>query len=144
MRIFGPHTSRPAIEHQKEVKKTDIAVSQMIRAQPGNCMTCGMEHEVYDCGHFMRREIMATRFHPWNIGKQGLKENRFEGGRTFEYGLAIDEKYGSGTAAFLHNLSKTIEPWSIAELQQLRHAARLGPRAYEQLYWELRPMHLKK
>jgi hypothetical protein len=31
MRIFGCHTSRPATEHQKEVRKTDIAVSKVIR-----------------------------------------------------------------------------------------------------------------
>jgi hypothetical protein len=143
MRIFGSHASRPATEHRKEIKKTDIAVSEMIRAQPGNCMTCANEHKVYDCGHFMRRKLMATRFHPWNIGKQGVKENRFEGGRTFEYGLAIDAKYGAGAAAFPHKLSKTIEPWSIVELQQLRSAARVGSRAYEQLYQELRPHHFR-
>lgn len=141
MRIFGAHTSRPASEHQAEIRKTDIAVSKMIREQAGPCMTCGEEHEVYDCGHFRRRELMPTRFHPWNLGKQGRKENRFEGGRMFEYGLAIDAKYGAGTALFLKKLSETIEPWTITELQQLRSAARMGARVYEAVYFELRPEH---
>ena len=37
-----------------------------------------------------------------------------------------------------NQLSKKIEPWSTIELQQLRSAARMGPRVYEQLYFELR------
>ena len=144
MRIFGAHTSRPASEHQAEIRKTDIAVSKMIRENATECITCGEPHEVYDCGHFRRREIMATRFHPWNIHPQGRKENRFEGGRMFEYGLAIDEKYGAGTALFLKKLSEKIEPWTTTELQQLRSAARMGHQVYEQLYWELRPSHFMK
>ena len=131
MRIFGAHTSRPATEHQKEVRKTDIAG---LENDPGQgfreCITCGSDKEQMDCGHFRRRELMATRFHPMNLNSQGVKENRFEGGRTFEYGQVIDQKYGRGWAAFLNELSKKIEPWSIAELQQLRSAARMGPRAY--------------
>ena len=141
MRIFGAHTSRPASEHQAEIRKTDIAVSKMIRENGTECITCGEPHEVYDCGHFRRRELMSTRFHPWNIHPQGRKENRFEGGRMFEYGLAIDKKYGPGTALFLKQLSEKIEPWTIPELQQLRAAARMGPRVYEQFYFEIRQSH---
>ena len=43
-----------------------------------------------------------------------------------------------GTADFLHKLSMKLEPWDTRELDQLRAAARMGPRAYEQLYFELR------
>jgi hypothetical protein len=43
----------------------------------------------------------------------------------------------------LNELSKKIEPWSMTELQQLRSAARMGLRAYEQLYFELRPAQRK-
>jgi hypothetical protein len=49
-----------------------------------------------------------------------------EGGRTFEYEQAFNQKYSGGWAAFLNELSKKIEPWSTAELQQLRSAARMG------------------
>jgi hypothetical protein len=76
-----------------------------------------------------------------NLNSQGVKENRFEGGRTFEYGQAIDQKYGEGWAAFLNELSKKIEQWSIAELQQLRSAARMGYQVFRQLYFSLRPHH---
>ena len=69
---------------------------------------------------------MATRFHPYNVNSQGVKENRLEGGRTYEYGVAIDKKYGAGTATFLKKLSRTIEPWETREQDQLTAAARLG------------------
>jgi hypothetical protein len=59
----------------------------------------------------------------------------------FEYGLALDDLYGPGTALFLKKLSEQIEPWTINELQQLRSAARMGTRPYTQLYFELRPQH---
>ena len=113
----------------------------MIRARDSICITCDQPHEVMDCGHFRRRELMATRFHPMNLNAQGVKENRFEGGRTFEYGIAIDKKYGTGWSAFLNELSKKIEPWTTTELQQLRAAARMGSAVYITLYRELRPHH---
>ena len=141
MRVFGQHKSRPASDHQKAVYKLDAAVSKMVREQPGLCITCDSEHQSYDCGHFRRRELMATRFHPWNIHKQGKKENRFEGGRMYEYGIAIDKLHGKGTAQFLYKLSQKIEPWTITELEQLTSAARMGYPVYCQLYFTLRPAH---
>jgi hypothetical protein len=36
---------------------------------------------------------------------------------------AEERKYGEGWAAFRNELSKKVEPWTIAELQQLRSAA---------------------
>src|SRR5580693_9316658 len=111
MRIFGQHNSRPGSDHQKAVHKLDAEVSKMVRARDTVCITCDQPHAVYDCGHFRRRELMTTRFHPMNVNAQGVKENRFEGGRTFEYGLAIDKKYGKGWAQFLDTLSRRIEPW---------------------------------
>lgn len=137
----GTWRKRPQTEHQREIHKTDAAVSKMVRARDSECITCDQPHEQMDCGHFRRRELMSTRFHPMNLNAQGVKENRFEGGRTFEYGQAIDRKYGEGWAAFLNELSKEIEPWSVTELQQLRAAAKMGQRVYELVYFELRPHH---
>ena len=137
----GPWRKRPQNEHQKAIHLTDIAVAKMIRERDQNCITCDEVHEAMDCGHFRRRELMSTRFHPMNLNAQGAKENRFEGGRTYEYGLAIDRKYGAGCAEFLNQLSRKIEPWTVQELEQLRSAARMGPRVFEQLYFEMRPAH---
>lgn len=50
---------------------------------------------------------MATRFDYRNVASQCKKENHFEGGKPYEFGLAIDERFGKGTAAKLFKLSKT-------------------------------------
>lgn len=141
MRIFGQHKHHGTGDRQKEVKKLDIALSKLVRAYEESCITCGSTQEQCDNGHFRRRECMSTRFHPMNVHRQGVKENRFEGGKPFEYGLALDEKYGDGAALFLFNLSKETCQWSIEELQQLTSAAKMGYHPYCQLYYELRPHH---
>jgi hypothetical protein len=65
------------------------------------------------------------------------KCNRFEGGRPYEFGIAIDKRWGKGTAARLYKLSQTTKQWEIKELEQLTSAARHSYLAYTQLYDEL-------
>ena len=80
---------------------------------------------------------MATRFDCRDLAGQCKKENRFEGGKPYEFGLAIDDKFGKGTAAKLFTLSKTTEQWEIRELEQLTSAARHSYLAYTTLYDQL-------
>jgi|KBSMisStaDraftv2_1062788.scaffolds.fasta_scaffold162082_1 hypothetical protein len=49
---------------------------------------------------------MATRFDYRNVAGGCKKENRFEGRKPYEFGLAIDGRFGKGTAAKLFKLSK--------------------------------------
>jgi len=136
-------------EHQAKIEATDRAVSLMIRERDRDeaCIACGKCHKDYDAGHYRRRELMPTRFHPLNINHEGSGCNR--GTHNNKYGMKdmdlyrenLDKKWGDGTAQFLYKLSQKIEPWETTELEQLRTAARMGPRAYEQLYFELRPHH---
>jgi hypothetical protein len=88
---------------QKAIAKLDVAFGQMIRARDAQlgCITCGRADVPTDAGHFIRREKMSTRFSPMNVNAQCRKENRFEGGHTYEYGVALDCKYFKGTAARL-------------------------------------------
>jgi hypothetical protein len=144
MRIFGHHkqSSRPLNEHQQALKTTQIVVNKMIRERDFGlpCITCGGFHQLF-AGHFRTSTNTTTRFHPYNLAGQCNSCNSFNGGMTYEYGLAIDRKYGKGWAAFLEKLARAKENWTTKELEQLRSAARMGPRAYQQLYFELRPHH---
>jgi hypothetical protein len=129
-------------DHQKAVHALDRALSKLVRSHFRNqCATCIHPHAEYDCGHFVKRERMATRFHPFNVFPQGTKENRFEGGKEWEFGRAIDAMHGSGAAQFLKELSRPIHKWDTLELQTLADAARRGWRVYEQTYFMLRPGH---
>ncbi|HLY40455.1 MAG TPA: recombination protein NinG [Terracidiphilus sp.] len=145
----GPWRTHSRNEHQSTIAATDRAVSLMIRERDRNepCIACGKPHKEYDAGHYRRRELMSTRFHPMNLNREGKGCNR--GTHNTKYAMKdmdlyrenVDKKWGAGTAQFLYKLSQTIEPWETRELEQLRTAARMGPRAYEQLYFELRPSH---
>jgi hypothetical protein len=130
------------MSHQKALKNTQIAVNKMIRERDAGlaCITCDGFHQLY-AGHFRTSTHTTTRFHPHNLHGQCNSCNSFNGGMTYEYGLAIDRKYGEGWAAFLTKLARAKENWTTEELSQLRSAARMGYPVFLQLYRELRPHH---
>lgn len=121
-------------EKQKAVHKLDTALSTLIRSNGEACATCGQQHDVYDCGHFRRREYMSTRFDYKNVAKQGVKENRFDGGKPYEFALYIDKKWGKGTAQKLYKRSQEIWQWEVKELDCLTDCAKRGFNVYKQQY----------
>ena len=108
-----------------------------------------------ECGHFITRERMATRYHPMNVNAEGEGCNKLHRcgmnpDKGYPYGLAIDNRYGEGAAKFLWNLAypkheknkiAEDEGWTTDELSTLRAAAKKGDRVYEAIYYELRPHH---
>ena len=73
------------------------------------CFTCGKVAHYKDgmqCGHFMSRRHMATRFHELNQ-VQCIKCNMFEQGMQYVFGINLDAKYGEGTAEELQFLART-------------------------------------
>jgi hypothetical protein len=129
-------------EHQKAIAATQTAVNAMIRERDAGqpCISCGKPRKL-EAGHFRNSNQGTTRFHPWNLNGQCATCNRYSGGVTYEYGVALDRKWGRGTAAFIERLSRKIEPWETRELGTLRDAARRGARVYEQTYFTLRSGH---
>jgi hypothetical protein len=101
------------------------------------CISCPEIHPVIDAGHFRRRELMTTRWDYRNVNGQGVKENRFEGGRTYEQSLEIDRRWGRGVAKELMRKSAQIRQWDIRDLDVLTDAARRGFFVYKQVYDEL-------
>jgi hypothetical protein len=144
MRLHGvhKHSSRPLDEHQKALKTTQTAVNKMIGERDAGlaCVTCD-SMKASSAGHFRTSTNVATRFHPFNLHLQCRSCNEFNGGMTYEHALAVDRIHGKGWAAFLEKLARKPEIWTIMELQLLRAAARMGPRVFNQVYFELRPNH---
>lgn len=72
------------------------------------CITCGTLHpwNAGDAGHFISRDHKATRYDPRNSNFQCAYCNRFQSGRQYEHGMAIDKKWGAGTAEQIKNLSQ--------------------------------------
>lgn len=95
-------------------KKCDKYFSKYIRHRDtdhrgiGRCITCPKHVSVKnaDAGHFINRDRAATRYDERNVNLQCRKCNRFQSGNQYEHGLAIDRKYGEGTAEELLQKSK--------------------------------------
>jgi NinG protein len=98
--------------------KADKVFSIWIRKRDGGrCITCdGVGNQA---GHFMSRRFSATRFNEQNVNGQCAQCNVFEHGRRYEYGLALDIKYGSGTAEKLSKLAQTHHSFTREELEEI-------------------------
>ena len=68
------------------------------------------------CGHFMSRTHLSTRWNEQNTSGQCAGCNVFRAGRQYEHGKAIDKKYGAGTAERLTRESKMVSKHSIADI----------------------------
>ena len=68
----------------------------------GHYKTGGMQN-----GHFQSRRFMATRYsEDGNCEVQCVACNMFRGGEQYKFALALDSKYGLGTAEELEILSR--------------------------------------
>lgn len=92
----------------KLTKKADKHFSLLIRARDRDepCITCPSypEGAAAHAGHFVTRGCKLTRFDPHNVNKQCNYCNTFRDGEQYKHGVAIDKKYGVGTAAELVEL----------------------------------------
>ena len=74
------------------------------------CFTCSKVAHYKDgmqCGHFQSRRFLPTRFDEENCQNQCVKCNMYSQGEQYKFGLALDGKYGEGTAEELEYLAKT-------------------------------------
>lgn len=108
-------------------KKLDEVFSKFIRLRDTNdegigyCVDCGarVTWEHIQCGHFMVRERMSTRWDEQNCAGQRDGCNMEGSGRQYEMGLGLDQRYGKGTADKLVAMSHHTRQWTPPELQEL-------------------------
>jgi Bacteriophage Lambda NinG protein len=84
------------------------------------CIDCGTHiqwHQV-QCGHFRRRELMPTTWDERNCNAQWGYCNGPLKGREYEYGVALNIKYGPGTAEELCQLSHKEANFTREELDE--------------------------
>jgi len=72
------------------------------------CVTCGkpMTLKTSQCGHFISRRHFSTRWEEKNCAAQCYACNMHNQGKQYEFGLAIDNRFGVGTAQKLLIQSK--------------------------------------
>ena len=85
------------------------------------CITCGkVSHykKGIQNGHFQSRRFMATRYDEQNCFSQCVACNMFRGGEQFRFALALDAKYGEGTAQELEFLARTIVKFTRVDYEE--------------------------
>lgn len=114
-------------DERKDIEKLDRIFSEFIRLRDADknglcrCITSGefVHWTECDAGHFVTRDNMATRWDEQNVNAQSRKDNRFLSGRQYEHGLAIDKKYGPGTASKLIVKSRGVCKWQPFEIKKM-------------------------
>jgi hypothetical protein len=93
----------------------------------GFCCTCGrhITFETCDCGHFISRDRIATRWNEHNAHGQCRACNRFQSGKQYEHGLHVDKVHGKGTAEKLLWKSKAPVNFSEEEIKAMSKRFRL-------------------
>jgi hypothetical protein len=85
------------------------------------CFTCGNVNNYkvgMQNGHFMSRQFMATRYDEQNCQVQCVGCNMFKFGEQFKFSLALDYKYGKGTAEDLLHKSRQINKMSSKDFEE--------------------------
>jgi hypothetical protein len=85
------------------------------------CFTCGNVNNYkvgMQNGHFMSRQFMSTRYDEQNCQVQCVGCNMFKFGEQFKFSLALDYKYGKGTAEDLLHKSRQINKMSSKDFEE--------------------------
>lgn len=107
------------------VKKLDAVFSTYIRQSYANdfgmssCYSCSKIAHWKDlqCGHFISRAHMNTRWDEKNVRSQCVGCNVFKNGNMVEYSYRLLKEIGEGGMDELMEKKKETRQWSISELK---------------------------
>ena len=96
--------------------KLDAVFSQYIRLRDARkdgtfrCISCnrGLPFDQADCGHYINRQHMATRFSEKNCNAQCRSCNRFDEGNMQGYRRGLIAKYGEPTVLLLESMKNQV------------------------------------
>lgn len=85
------------------------------------CISCGrlLPFDQSDCGHYINRQHMATRFNEKNCNAQCRKCNRFDEGNIQGYRRGLIAKYGEPTVLMLEAMKNQINKISDFEYRTM-------------------------
>ena len=105
------------------MNKLDTVFSEFIRLRDSRddgtfvCISCGrlLPYEQADCGHYIKRKHMSTRFSEKNCNAQCRSCNRFDEGNIQGYRRGLVAKYGEQAVILLEASKNRIN--KIAEFE---------------------------
>jgi len=107
-------------------KELDRVFSLYIRAKfPPRCYTCGKVGVSLQCGHFISRQYLATRWDENNCRPQCIGDNIFGNGKTFDFEEALKKEIGNDVVEQLkkkrHEIWKLDRAWYVAEIERYKN-----------------------
>lgn len=114
-------------EKEKLIRKLDIWFSKYIRLRDVGengyfrCISCQrvLSYEYMECGHYIPRSNMATRFDEKNCNGQCVTCNRIKLGNSREYRAGMLLKYGGIPVLVLETRKNAVKSWSRYEMEEL-------------------------
>ena len=122
--------ARKALKSVSQLKKeADKYHSIYIRMRDADhrgvvtCITCPVQKhwKQIQCGHFVKRSVSLLRYDEENTNAQCVSCNMFKNGEQYAYSLALDKKYGDGTAERLWEQRFTTHSFTREELLSIIH-----------------------
>lgn len=115
---------KPTITKLK--KKADAIFSKYIRLKYslngiGECYTCLRKFPIgqLQCGHFVPRQHLATRYLEMNCRSQCVACNVFKKGNYTEFAARLVGEGGSGILDLLNTLKNTTKPFKISDYEAI-------------------------
>ena len=106
--------------------KLDKVFSEYIRKRDTRngvfkCISCGriLPYEQADCGHYINRKHMSTRFDEMNCNAQCRSCNRFDEGNIQGYRRGLVSEYGEQKVLLLESKKNTTRKYSDFEYEIL-------------------------
>lgn len=92
------------------------------------CITCGIKKPIKEMqnGHFISRRVNILRYDEQNCNGQCIKCNMYGQGEQYLYSLALDEKYGKGTAESLVQRKNEYHKFTKYELTDIINRSKRG------------------
>jgi hypothetical protein len=127
-------------DNSKLIVKVDREFSDVVRLTAADergmceCITCGNKKHwlEMECGHFVKRRHMATRYDLQNCGPQCTTCNCHNDGREEDHANYIDRTYGAGTADKLRRKAEEEKKWMPYELESMHQELRTEAKALRQ------------
>ena len=117
-------TFAPAVKSTAKLKKElDRVFSKWIRQKfPKFCYTCRQPNDKLQCGHFVPRQYLATRWSEDNCRPQCWGCNGFGGGKLLDFEEHLIEELGKKKVEALkqsrHQILKLDEAWYLTEIEK--------------------------
>ena len=102
-------------------KKLDAVFSKWIRSKfPPVCYTCGKTNTTLQCGHFVPRQYLATRWSEENCRPQCVGCNLFGGGQLLDFEENLINEIGKKKVENLkhsrHEILKLDREWYLTKI----------------------------